>query len=228
MARICPNCGEQNASTAKFCLACGTELGSEHDTDAARFAEEGVGEPKPDQLEPRRSRKWIGCLGVMVLVFLSLPIVHLLLLRPAIERVIIDEAIRIAEITAAESEEYSGPIGWGVISESELDAGVSELRTLAPFVQRGDVNLEQDRVLVTLEVSELPLQIGFDPRADGGGNLLVRSIGMNLPVRMLLSEEALRGLIEEIANRFLLRESNLRLLAIQVNEGEIFVVFEGR
>ncbi len=232
MPQVCPSCGSENPPDAKFChsCSCGTNLVNETGPNMSETPEFSHGADLELPQAPRR-RRWrlyaTGCFLVLLLLVVGGPIAYLLLLRPLVEREVLAQVERGAS-EVLQADEYRGRTVVTTIREREFNQSLEDLWSQTPFVREGYIDLQQDLILITITALDVPFQIALDIRANDPGDIVVKSIGMNAPTRLIFTEEGLRQAVTEYVNLKFLRPSNVALRALQVTDGEILVVFEAR
>jgi hypothetical protein len=90
------------------------------------------------------------------------------------------------------------------------------------------IQLEQDMIVVQAKVFGLKLKLGADVRADGEGNIVIQSVKMNWPLRLVVSEAGMKKEIAKYINENILDEARLALIAFQVTDGQLFLFYDER
>jgi len=225
----CPNCGEENDETAKYCYACGSSLegGDEVWESTIGRNEERTRRGRPSVKPRSRGRRALGCLTVLLALLIVLPTVYIFFGRPFVEREILQIARSIIDENPARYE-FHGEMTNLTIQEEDINEALSPLWSDIPLIDGIEVDLDQDMIWASLNIFNISLGLGLDIRVNDQGDVLVKTIELNLPTRLLFQENTLRQAVSDIINQEYLRPSNMALKAFQVTDGEIFLTIEER
>jgi hypothetical protein len=184
----------------------------------------------PPSKPPRRGRVRccaIGCLAFLLVLLIGLPILHVTLLRPIIEREIYKQVVRALKNVGGHEDNYYGSFSES-IKEYEVNKNAQDAWSYIPGSSDGYIYLLQDQLKIEVKVYGVKVWSAADIRVNNDGEFLVKSIKMHWLLHALFSEDALKRDIAEIANEKLVRSRGLYLLAFQVSEGKLFIAYEGR
>ena len=183
--------------------------------------------------EPKPKRKFltcaVGCLAALLILIIVIPIFHVLVLRPYIERQIIEYAINEAN-KYIEISEWNVDLTYANVSEDDLNDALEEIWQDIPIitVQDGWVDFQQDLLVAGIKVFGIKFQVSVDIRVDADGGIVLKSIELDFPLNLFFTEAGLRDALENYANEEVIEPSNLEFKAFQVSDGELFVVYESR
>jgi hypothetical protein len=188
--------------------------------------------PPAFQSAPRKRRfSWrccgIGCLVVLLVLGIGLPILHLTVIRPIIEREIFKQIEKQAANTF-QPEVYEGGEDFEFWTENKFNDHMDDIWQDIPWTSDERVQLEQDMIAVEAKVFGLKLKLGADVRADGEGHIVIQSIKMNWPLKLVVSEAGLKKEIAKYVNENILDQARLALIAFQVTDGQLFLFYDGR
>ncbi len=168
----------------------------------------------------------IGCLVVLVVLLIGLPILHVTLLRPFIEKQIYNQVQKsLADIV--KTGEYYGT-DYETITERQLNNDAQDAWGYIPGSSEGHIYLLQDQIKIQLKFYGLLIWASADLRADNKGDFMVKSVKMNWLMNLIFSNGALKREIANFTNDKILNPNGLQLLAFQVTEGKLFIAYEQR
>jgi hypothetical protein len=179
------------------------------------------------------SRRWhprclgIGCLGILLLLLVGLPLLHFFVVRPPIERMLLEQIEDHIGQTFTIAI-YSGPVQTVSVSQNRANTLLAPLWSESFALKDGQVTFDQDALHLETYWLFLPIEISGDFRVDGNGGLLVKSLALNWPARLLFTPESLSAAITRYVNDEILRPKNFFLLALQVTEGDLFLAYRAR
>jgi hypothetical protein len=219
MAQTCPSCNNENPDGARFCLSCGAPLVAGAQPPAAAAP-----------VKPRRFN-WrccgAGCLAIILILLVGLPVLHVTLVRPALQRFLFQQIeARVGDII--ETRSYTGDLYTEVLLEKGLTADLQKVWAEIPGASDGRLSLDQDQIILDLKVYGAQLHLACDVRVDRSGNLVVKSARTNLLMSLFFTEEGLKQGIGDYINDRLLKPNNLAFRAFQVVDGAIFMAYEQR
>jgi hypothetical protein len=184
----------------------------------------------PPSKPPRRGRVRccaIGCLVVLLVLLIGLPILHVTVLRPIIEREIYKQVQKSLEDVNQDEDRYYGTDS-ETITERKLNGDAQDVWDYIPGSSDGYIYLQQDQIKLEVKIYGVKVWAAADMRVDNRGEFVVKSVQMHWLLHTLFSEGALKREIADYANDKVLRPNMLSLLAFQVNEGKLYIAYEGR
>jgi hypothetical protein len=168
-----------------------------------------------------------GCLIVLLVLLIGLPVLHVTVLRPIIEREIYKQVQRSLKDVGQDKSIYYGS-DTETITERKLNEDAVDAWDYIPGSSDGHIYLLQDQIKVEVKVYGVKVWAAADMGVDKRGEFVVKSLRMHWLLYVLFSEGALKGEIADYANEKILRPRGLSLLAFQVSEGKLFIAYEGR
>jgi hypothetical protein len=224
----CPTCNHENPDDAKFCLSCGTTLTGEPST-ATVVSPSG---PLPAKTAAAKRPFWqnwrccgVGCLVVLLVLLVGVPLVHTLLIRPSLEKSILDQARSLAD-KQVEPPVYGRGVDYDEVSEIQINDALEEVWDGIPGANNGRLQLEQDQVKLEVTVFGLPLQVSADIRVDDDGGIVINSLDANWVVNIFLTDDGLKKAITDYLNDEYFDRGKIELKALQVTDSKIFLVYE--
>lgn len=285
--QICPSCGKQNPSNARFCFSCGASLvagAAQVEQTAAvpppiaeapfQTAETprpapSYAQAQPQYVEPTSQaapppaampsqppqgypapgypsvypppsypptkpprRRWfrfcaIGCLVVLVVLLIGLPILHVTVLRPAIEREIYTQVQKsLAEVNQNPGNYYGTDTE--TITERQFNQDARDYWNYLPGASDGYIYFQQDQIKLDVRIYGIKVWAAGDIRVNNRGELVVKSVKMHWLLQVLFTEGGLKREIADYANTDILRPKGIYLLAFQVTDGNLYIAYEPR
>jgi hypothetical protein len=183
--------------------------------------------PKPT------SRRWsprcvgFGCLGTLIFLLVGVPLLYFFLARPPIERSLIGQIEeRIGQTFTIAV--YSGPAQTSAASQNKVNTLIQPFWDEKFSLKEGQITLTQDALRVETRWLFIPIEITADVRAGSNGALVVKSLQLNWPARLLFTPDSLSTAITRYVNDEILRPKNIFLLAFQVTDGDLFLAWRSR
>lgn len=192
-------------------------------------------ETPPAPLPPPKptSRRWsprclgLGCLGVLLLVFVGVPLLYFFVIRTPIENALLQQIEdRVAQTFTIAI--YSGETQTASISQNKANTLVTPLWDDKFGLKGGQIAFQQDAVVVQATWLSLPVEIRADLRVNDDGGLIVKSVNLNWVARLIFTPASLSMAITQYVNDEILRPKNFFLLAFQVTEGDLFLAYRSR
>jgi hypothetical protein len=251
--QICHTCGKENPVQASFCYACGAAfaqplqpagdaqaiaLEAETRTPEAPYAptspqhiqtipQAAPAPAYPSSKPPKRRRLRccaIGCLLTLLVLLIGLPVLHITVLRPIIEREIYKQ---VHKNVAEEQGLYSGA-DTEIITERQLNDDAHDFWYYLPGSSSGYITLQQDQFKLEVKIYGVKVWAAADIRVNTNGEIMVKSLKMHWLLHILFSEDALKREIADIANEKFVQPKGLYLLAFQVTNRLLFIAYEER
>lgn len=238
-AKFCAKCGTPQIMEPAEDISTQMILGEEvADTDAGAtevyqqtepgWVEEPVYEPPYadayEEQPPKKKKR--GCvlitLVVIVVLLAGLTVLHLLVIRPMVQRNITrtvdgymdDIVIRLDYSTRTHTE---------VIDQEKLDDAVDDLRLSTSYLSLDRVLLEQDRITAKLRLfRSVNLEYSFDVRVNGRGEIVLKDAHYPLINGLIFESDYLTTWLEKTLNEKL-EDASHRIRAIQITDGEMFI-----
>lgn len=168
-----------------------------------------------------------GCLVVLLVLLVGLPILHVSLLRPAIEGEIYRQVDQSLADVGAEEDKYYGS-DTETITERNINEETQDAWGDIPGSSDGYIYLQQDQIKLELKIYGVKTWAAADIRVNNRGEFLVKSIHMHWLLHLVFSEGALKREIADLTNEKVLRPRGITVLAFQVYEGKLFIIYEQR
>jgi hypothetical protein len=248
--QICHMCGKENPVEASSCYACGAvfSVPLQPEGDFSMADETNPPEAPYPQAQPqaaplpasppqvfapsqppkrRRVRCCaIGCLLTLLVLLIGVPVLHVLVLRPILERAIYKQ---VQKNVAVEKGRYLG-LHTVTVSERQLnaDADDDDYWLYLPGASDGYLTLQQDQIRLEVKVYGVKVWAAADLRVNADGELVAKSIKMHWLLQVLFSEDGLKREITKLAAEKYIQPNGVKLLAFQVSEGKLFIAYEGR
>ena len=184
----------------------------------------------PPSQPPRRGRVRccaIGCLVVLLVALIGLPILHVTVLRPIIEGQIYSQVSKSLEDVSSEQDNYYGS-DWETLTERQLNEDAQDAWDYIPGSSDGHIYLQQDQLKLEVKLYGVNVWAAADLRVNNRGEFVLKSVKMHWLLHLLFSESGLKREIAEYANEKVIRPKGLFVLAFQVSEGKLFIVYESR
>ena len=184
--------------------------------------------PPPSQ-PPRRGRVRccaIGCLVVLIVSLIGLPILHVTVIRPFIEREIYKQVQRSLDKVSQSNDLYGTDTE--IITESQLNQDAQDAWDYIPGSSDAYIYLTQDRIRLELKIYGVKVWASADLRVDSNGYFVVKSLKMSWLLNVLFSESALKREIANYANENIVQPRKLFVLAFQVTDGNLFIAYKTR
>lgn len=184
----------------------------------------------PPTKPPRR--RWfrccsIGCLVVLVLLLIGLPILHVTVLRPAIEREIYRQVQSdLAGVNQGTGNYYGTDTE--TITERQFNQDARDYWNYIPGASDGYIYLLQDQVKLDVRIYGIKVWAAGDIRVNNNGEIVVKSVKMHWLLHVLFTEGGLKREIADYANTDILRPKGLYLFAFQVTDGKLYIAYEQR
>jgi hypothetical protein len=164
---------------------------------------------------------------VLIFLLVGVPLLHFFVIRPPLERALIKQIEeRVGQ--AFTIPVYSGEAQWASFSQNKVNTLLEPLWDEKFALKEGQVAFQQDALILTARWLNIPIEVTADFRVDGNGGLIVKSLAMNWPARLLFTPESLSAAIVRYVNDDILRPKNFFLLAFQVTEGDLFLAYRSR
>lgn len=216
---LCPSCKKENPPDAKFCLACGAALN---------------GAPAPSN-----SSKWLkrllnwrccgaGCLVLLLVVLIGVPVFHVTVLRPFIQKQFFQNLENSAGKVST-AQRYQGGQTFMTLTEQELNDELKGVWNQLPGAKDGRVSLKQDLIVVNFTwYFGVKVETSFDVSVDERGDVVVKSLTMNWPLHLACTPDALQAELAKVINEKVLRPNAVAIQAFQVVRGKVFVAYGER
>jgi hypothetical protein len=169
----------------------------------------------------------IGCLVVLLVLLIGLPILHITVLRPFIERTIYKQVQRSLE-DVGQNSNYSYGMDTETITERQFNEDAQDAWAYIPGSSEGYIYLEQDRLRLEVKIYGVKVWAAADIRVNHRGEFVVKSIQMHWLLNVIFTESGLKREIANYANEKIVRPKGLSVLAFQVSEGQLFIAYESR
>lgn len=200
-----------------------------------RLATETASSPSVPTLPPPKNTSrscsprclGVGCIILTLFLLVVIPLIYFLGLRPLFQDALtkqVEQAVGETFIVAV----YSGPVKTTTISEQRANTTTEPLWSKMRGLKDGEITFHQDEVIIHAQWFFLPLEVRTDLRADGDGNLLVKALHTNWAMRLFFSQDGLSQALTNYINEEVLRSKNMSLRALQLTEGELYLVYEAR
>jgi hypothetical protein len=190
--------------------------------------------PTPEAYFPPKPRKRgrvrccaVGCLVVLLVLLIGLPILHITVLRPLIEGAIYKQVSNSLEDVASSKNNYYGT-DTESITERQLNDDAKSAWDYLPGSTDGHIYLQQDQIRLEAKFYGVKVWAAADMRVNNRGEFVVKSMKMHWLLNVLFSESALKREIAQTINEKIVRPKGLFMLAFQVSEGKLFVAYEPR
>lgn len=176
--------------------------------------------------EPPLPKKKRGCvwiaLALIVVLLVGLTVLHLLVLRPMIQRNITRMVDGYMDDIVIKLD-YSARTHTEVIDQEKLDDAVDHLRLTTSYLSLDRVLLKQDRITAKLRLfGSLNLEYSFDVRVNGRGEILLKDADYPAINGLIFDPDYLTTWLENTLNEKL-EDANQQIKAIQITDGEMFV-----
>jgi hypothetical protein len=184
----------------------------------------------PPAKPPKRGRGRccaIGCLVVLVVLLIGLPILHIKVLRPIIEREIYKQVQKSLEDIAQNNNLYYGTDA-ETITERKFNEDAQDAWSYIPGSSEGHIYLQQDQIKLEVKIYGVKLWAAVDVRVNNRGQFVVKTIQMHWLLNAVFSESALKREIANYANEKIVRPKGLSVLAFQVTDGKLYIAYESR
>jgi hypothetical protein len=184
----------------------------------------------PTSKPPRRGRGRccaVGCLVVLLVLLIGLPILHVTVLRPLIEKEIYKQVQNALEDVGQGQSSYYG-IDTETITERKFNDDAEDVWLFIPGSSEGHIYLQQDQIKLEVKIYGVKVWAAADVRVNNRGEFLVKSIKMHWLLNAVFSQDGLKREIVNYANDKIIRPKGLNMLAFQVSDGKLFVAYEGR
>ena len=176
-------------------------------------------EPKPPK--KKRGCVWIA-LAVIVVALVGLTVLHLLVIRPMVQRNITRMLDGYMDDVVIKLD-YPGQYYIEVIDQDKLDDAVDDLRLSTSFLSLDRVLLEQDLLTAKLRLfGSLNLDYSFDVRVNGKGEIVLKDAEYPAINGLIFEPDYLTTWLENTLNEKL-ADASQQLKAIQITDGEMFV-----
>lgn len=240
-AKFCAKCGTPQIVEPLEDISTQVVMGEESTIAEDEEATEVYAQPEPGWVEeppvyqpayygaedePAPKKKKRGCvliaLVVIVVLFAGLTVLHLLVIRPMVQRNITrtvegyldDIVIRL---------DYSARTHTETIDQDKIDDAVDDLRLSTSYLSLERVLLEQDRISANLQLfGSVNLVYSFDVRVDGRGDIILKDARYPVINGLLFESRFLTSWLETVLNEKL-EDASHRLRAIQITDGEMFI-----
>lgn len=187
-------------------------------------------EAYPSQKPRKRGRVRccaIGCLVVLLVLLIGLPILHVTVLRPIIEREIYKQVSKSLNNVVENNNNYYGTDTEN-ITERQLNDDAADVWDYIPGSSDGHIYLEQDQIRLEVKIYGVKVWAAADLRVNNSGDFVIKSVKIHWLLHALFSEAALKREIVNDVNEKIVRPKGLFLLAFQVSEGRLFIAYEAR
>ena len=162
--------------------------------------------------KPRKRRRVrccaFGCLVVLLVLLIGLPILHVTVLRPFIEREIYKQVQRSLKNVGEEENPYYGSDS-ETITERMFNEDAQDVWTYIPGSSDGYIYFQQDQIKLEVKMYGVKVWAAADVRVDNRGEFLVKSIQMHWLLHVVFSKDALKREIADYANEKILRPQGL-------------------
>jgi hypothetical protein len=169
----------------------------------------------------------IGCLVVLLVLLIGLPILHVAVLRPVIEREIYKQVQRSLKDVGENKDIYYGSDS-ETITERKFNEDAQDAWNYIPGSSEGHIYFQQDQIKIEVKIYGVKVWAAADIRVDNRSEFVVKSLKMHWLLHAVFTEDALKREIADYANEKILRPKGLSMLAFQVTEGKLFIAYEGR
>ncbi len=169
----------------------------------------------------------IGCLVVLLVLLIGLPILHVTVLRPIIEREIYKQVSKSLDNVTQNNNNYYGTDTEN-ITERQLNDDAADVWDYIPGSSQGHIYLEQDQIRLEVRIYGVKVWAAADLRVNNSGDFVIKSMKMNWLLHVLFSEAALKREIVKDVNEKIVHQKGLLMLAFQVSEGRLFIAYESR
>jgi zinc-ribbon domain len=169
----------------------------------------------------------IGCLVVLLVLLIGLPVLHLTVLRPFIEGEIYKQVAKsLEDVGTGEDVYYHSDSEF--ITERQLNEDAKDAWDYIPGSSDGRLYLHQDQIRLEVKVYGVKVWATADLRVDNRGEFVVKSLKMHWLLHLVFSEGALKRELADYANQKIVRPNRLTVVAFQVTEGKLFIAYEAR
>jgi hypothetical protein len=190
--------------------------------------------PTPETYYPPKPRKRgrvrccaVGCLVVLLVLLIGLPILHVTVLRPLIEGAIYKQVSNSLEDVGSSNNIYYGTDTEN-ITERQINDDAKSAWDYLPGSTDGHIYLQQDQIRLEVKFYGVNVWAAADLRVNNRGEFVIKSMKMHWLLNVLFSESALKRELAKTINEKIVRPKGLFMLAFQVSEGKLFVAYESR
>jgi hypothetical protein len=172
----------------------------------------------------------MGCLKLGVIVTLvlliALVVAYPFLIRPRLETYLLGE-IRKSIESVEPGPAFASDTEYVAFTENEVNDSLVIPAELESYVSDAHVELEQDRVVIDFTAMGLSSQLSGEVSADADGGLYIHDVDTGWLIGLVLSGDALARELSDSINRSLLEPTEIRILAVQITDGQIGFTLEG-
>jgi hypothetical protein len=169
----------------------------------------------------------IGCLLVLLVLLIGVPILHITVLRPIIEREIYKQVQKSLD-NIAQNENYYYGLDTETITERKFNEDAKDAWNYIPGSSEGNISFQQDQIKFEVKIYGVKVWAAADVRVNSRGDFVVKSIKLHWLLNAVFTKSALKREIADFANEKIARPTGLNILAFQVSEGKLFIAYEGR
>jgi hypothetical protein len=156
-----------------------------------------------------------------------LPVLHITVLRPIIEREIYKQVQKSLEDVAQTNDNYYGS-DTETFTERQFNDDSQDVWGYIPGSSEGHIYLQQDQIKLEVKIYGVKVWAAADIRVNNRGEFVVKSIHMHWLLHAVFSERALKNEIADYANKKIVSPRGVYLLAFQVSDGKLFIAYETR
>lgn len=214
MGIVCPNCKHENKTEAVFCVKCGT-----------RFK---TSEQEVISIANKKKRGCLIYFFVFLILFVSGITSYLLLARPYFEDQLLSQLDNFISDGFHETE-YQGGVKVVSISEDDVTDFIETLNIQSEWVSIDGVKFEQDDIILMVSViNRFQIEYHFDCRVDSSGNIVIKKATLPIVNHLLFKKSSFINSTDSLVNEYFLEKGNIKLLSIQVTEGQVFYAYDSR
>jgi hypothetical protein len=240
-AKFCAKCGTPQIVEPVEDISTQVVMGEESVIEEDEEATEVYAQPEPGwveeppayqpadygvdyELAPKKKKR--GCvliaLVVIVLLLAGLTVLHLLVIRPMVQRNITRTVEGYLDDIVIKLD-YSARTHTETIDQEKIDDAVDDLRLSTSYLSLDRVLLEQDRISANLQLfGSVNLEYSFDVRVNGRGEIVLKDAHYPVINGLIFEPDYLTTWLENSLNEKL-EDASHRIRAIQITDGEMFI-----
>lgn len=215
MAETCPICGASSEPGTPFCTECGQPLAV-------------AAQPPRRRSRGRSCLLWLVIVAVAtVVIAVAVTVLYVFAIRPPLESYLLEQVL-----ASLEDLEPTGPYEGGVnyleVTEQFANDAIQVPPSMQGILRSVRVSFEQDRASLALDILGLQAQISADASTTAEGDILVHDARATGLAWLVFSPATIEDRLTGYLNRQLLRPANIRLLALQISQDQVWLAYESR
>jgi hypothetical protein len=191
-------------------------------------ADEVLGAAEKQLLSPGRRllkgalRAVVGGLAVLVVFLIALALLHLTLLRPAVEASLYD-VVRPALVSLVDVKSPRGGLECDSLSDKGMNDKLREALGDTARTASVGVHFGEDTVIASAEIGGQLVEVEVEPAKTDDGYLALLNLRSSGLLRLIVSQRGLQEFVEGFVNDEILEVAKMRITEFELVEGKLSI-----